>query len=254
MTTYLVAGATGQLGRPTLEELRRRGLDARGMSRRGGRDTIGADLLTGEGISDALRGVDVVVHCATTGSSRDLKLAQNLTAAAVAADVRHLVLISIVGIDRIPFAFYRDRLRIEEVVRESGVPSTIQRATQFHSFVDRFFSSQRRMPVVLAPSVRVQPIDVEDVAVRLADLASAEPAGRVGDIGGPEVRDVGELGKVWRRAAGARGRIVPVRLPGRLFAALRRGENLVPGPAFGSRTFEHYLSEKYTAPTRSPRA
>src|SRR4051794_15199061 len=143
MTTYLVAGATGRLGRPTLEELLRRGLDARGLSRRGGRDSIAADLLTGDTLPQLLAGVDVVVHCATTGSRRDVAITRNLTEAARLAGVGHLVLISIVGIDRIPFAFYRVKLAVEEVARESGVPFTIQRATQFHSFVDAIFSSQR---------------------------------------------------------------------------------------------------------------
>src|SRR3954453_7679812 len=126
MTTYLVAGATGRLrratpaalhrrgrlGRPTLEELQRRGLDARGLSWRGRRDSLPADLLTGDRLPQLLAGVDVVVHCATTGSRRDVAITRHLTEAARVAGVGHLVLISIVGIDRIPFAFYRVKLAV----------------------------------------------------------------------------------------------------------------------------------------------
>src|SRR4051812_20485096 len=185
MTTYLVAGATGQLGRPTLEELLRRGLDVRGLSRRGGPHSVGADLLSGDALPQVLAGVDVVVHCATTGSRRDVAVARNLTDAARVAGVGHLVLISIVGIDRIPFAFYRVKLAVEEVVRESGVPFTIQRATQFHSFLDAIFSSQRRMPAVLAPAARFPPIPVEDMAGGPPRPGTGGAPGRGGGNGGP---------------------------------------------------------------------
>jgi uncharacterized protein YbjT (DUF2867 family) len=247
MTTYLVAGATGQLGRPTLEELRRRGLDACGLSRSAGPGRVAADLVTGTGLREALEGIDVVVHAATTGGRRDLRVARNLTDAAGVAGVRHLVLISIVGVDRIPLGFYRDRLGIEEIVQESGIPHTIQRATQFHSFVDRMFAAQRRLPVQLVPSIRFQPIAVEDLAVRLADLATGQALGRADDVGGPEVRSAQDLAQAWRRATGVRRRAVPVRLPGRLFAALDQGANLVPGTPYGSRTFEEHLDRTYGA-------
>jgi len=247
MTTYLVAGSTGNLGRPTFEELQRRGLDVRGLSRTAGPGRIAVDLTTGAGLAEALEGVDVVVHAATANGGRDLSIARRLTEAAREAGVGHLVLISIVGIDRIPFGFYRQRLRIEEIVEESGLPHTIQRATQFHSFVDRFLSAQRRLPVLLVPAIRLQSIAEEDLAVRLADLATAAPTGRVADVGGPAVRPVRELAEEWRAATGTRRPLVPFRLPGRLFASLDEGANLVSGEPYGTRTFEDYLARTYGA-------
>ncbi|WP_210505788.1 SDR family oxidoreductase [Naasia sp. SYSU D00057] len=254
MTTYLVAGSTGHLGRPTFEELQRRGLDVRGLSRTTGPDRVAADLTTGAGLAEALRGVDVVVHTATTDSGRDLAIARRLTEAAREAGVGHFVLISIVGIDRIPFGFYRQRLAIERIVEESGLPHTVQRATQFHSFVDRLLSAQRRLPVLIVPSVRLQPIAEEDLAVRLADLATAAPVGRAADVGGPEVRFAPELAERWRVATGTKRRIVPLRLPGRLFAALDASANLVPGEPYGTRTFEDYLTRAYRASAASSRS
>jgi uncharacterized protein YbjT (DUF2867 family) len=251
MTTYLVAGATGRLGRPTLEELQRRGHEVRGLSRSAGTDRIGADLLAGRGLADVLRGVDVVVHAATTNGRRDLDLARKLSRAARTAGVRHLVLVSIVGVDRIPWGFYRDRLRIEEIVRESGVPFTIQRATQFHSFVvDRFLAPQRRLPTLLVPAIRLQPIAAEEVAIRLADLATGEPIGRAGDIGGPEVRTTRDLAETWARAVGLRRRALAVRTPGRVFRAFDAGANLVPGTPHGLGTFEQYLARFQRADQR----
>jgi uncharacterized protein YbjT (DUF2867 family) len=236
----VVTGATGQLGKPTAAALAAQGADVREVSRHG---AIPADLLGGTGVSAALAGADTIVHAATMGGRRDLAMAANLVSAAKNAGVGHIVLVSIVGIDRIPLGFYKDRLAIEGIVASSGVPFTIQRATQFHSFVEGFFSAQRFSPVVFTPSLRVQPIAVEEVGARLADLALAGPQGRADDIGGPETRTVRDFYAEWREATGGRRVAVPVRLPGKLFAVFDAGANLCA--PVGTRPFAGYLAEKY---------
>lgn len=242
MSRILVTGATGQLGTPTLAILRARGADAVGISRRGGGDVVAADLLTGDGVPAALDGVDTLVHAATTGGHRDVAMAERLFAAALEAGVAHVVLVSIVGIDQIPLGFYRDRVRIEEIARASGVPVTIQRATQFHSFVERLFTAQRRMPVILAPAWQFQPIAVTEVAERLAGLAGGVAQGRADDIGGPEVLTIRELYSTWSNAVGTRRRMLPVTLPGKAFRAFAGGANLVPGTPYGAATFAQHLA------------
>jgi uncharacterized protein YbjT (DUF2867 family) len=159
------------------------------------------------------------------------------------------VLISIVGIDDIPLGYYRDKVVIERLVRESGLPHSILRATQFHSFVASIFSSQRLLPVVVAPVFPVQPIAVEEVADRLVELAGAAPAGRVADIGGPEQQAIPDLARLWAHATGTRRPVVPLSLPGKLVAAYRSGAALVPGPAYGRQTFAEHLAAR----TREPR-
>lgn len=251
MAKYLVTGSTGQLGAPTALRLRELGYNVQGLTRGGGPDAIACDLLTGEGLDAALDSVDTVVHLATTNSGKDVAMAENLAAAAARAGTAHLVLVSIVGIEEIPIGFYRDRVRIEQAFLDSGVPLTIQRATQFHSFVDRVFTAQRLSPVILGPSWRFQPIAVEDVAARLAELAVGEPRGRVPDLGGPEQRELREWHREWRAAAGSRRPMWSIRLPGKLFAAYDAGVNLVGdgcsrdvGSA-GVGTFGAYLADKY---------
>jgi uncharacterized protein YbjT (DUF2867 family) len=246
VTTILVTGATGQLGRPTAIALGASGHEVRSMSRQHRPDLTTADLVTGVGLAAALDGVQVVVHAATTQGPADVAAAERLCAAAAAAGVQHLVLISIADIDKIPIKFYRDRCRIEEVVRSSGIPFTIQRATQFHFLVARFFSAQRLLPVLVAPSIRLQPVEVDEVAVRLATLASGEPGGAIPDIGGPEQRSVGEFARIWQRFVGRRRPVVPLRLPGRMFAAYDAGAGLVPGEPYGQLTFEAYLARRRT--------
>jgi uncharacterized protein YbjT (DUF2867 family) len=239
--TILVTGATGTLGVPTVARLRKAGHDVRALSRRGDPGRVAGDLLTGEGIEDAVAGASVVVHLATANRTKDAAIARTLLDAARKAAVEHLVLMSIVGIERIPLGYYRDKVEVERLVAESGVPHTILRATQFHDLVEKVFALQRRLPVVLAPSFAVQPIAVEDVADRLVELAGSAPAGRMPDIGGPAVRTFPELARVWTSFRGSSRRTVPLRLPGKVFAGYAAGHNLVPGAPYGRMTFEEHL-------------
>jgi uncharacterized protein YbjT (DUF2867 family) len=249
MTTTLVTGATGALGVPTVTRLRAAGHDVRALSRRSGPGLTTGDLLTRAGIPEAVAGADTVLHLATgPRGAGDVEATRTLLEAATAAGVRHLVLISIVGIDDIPLGYYRDKVVIERLVRESGLPYSVLRATQFHSFVAALLTALRRSPVVVAPAVPLQPIAVEEVADRLVELAGSAPAGRVADIGGPEQHRLPDLARVWARATGTRRPVVPLSLPGKLFAAYRAGSALVPGPAYGRQTFAEHLAARSAAP------
>src|SRR5687768_11361325 len=141
--TTLVTGATGTLGQPTVAKLRAAGHDVRSLSRRSRTGLVSGDLLTGEGIDEAVAGVSTVVHLATGLRRKDVAIAQTLLDAAGKAGVGHLVLVSIVGIEHIPFGYYEDKVAIERLVTESEVPHTILRATQFHTLIDQLFSTQR---------------------------------------------------------------------------------------------------------------
>lgn len=245
MSTILITGATGTLGRPTVAALRDSGNTIRELSRRPGTGTTG-DLLDPATLPAALAGVDTVVHLST--GKRDVEAATNLFAAAAKARVSHLVVVSIVGIDRIPFPYYVAKVAIEKATVDSGIPYTILRATQFHQFIDNLLKAQRGLPVVFAPSFSVQPVKVEEVAVRLAELAVAAPAGRVADLGGPEKREVRDLARAWKRAAGIRRAIVPLRLPGKLFRAWRAGYGMTEQESGGGvGTFDEFLAAQYGA-------
>lgn len=240
MTSILVTGGTGTLGRPTVARLRTLDHQVRVLSRKPGPDRVVGDLTTGDGLSAALDGADVVVHLATSSGRKDVEQTRNLLSAA--SGVRHLIVMSIAGIDRIPLPYYRYKLEAERLIAGSGVPYTVLRATQFHNLVDRILSTQRFLPAVLAPAVPLQPIAVEEVAVRLAELAEQEPLnGRAADIGGPERRSVVELARLWKQARSARRAVLPVRVPGKAFGAFAAGQATVDGPAYGTITFAEYL-------------
>jgi uncharacterized protein YbjT (DUF2867 family) len=162
----------------------------------------------------------------------------------LAADegVGHVVFVSIVGVDRNPFPYYRRKLEAEAVVEASVVPSTIVRAAQFHDLLAMPLALAARLPVALVPKgFRFQPVDVGDVAGRMAELVAGRPSGRVRDFAGPEVRSIEDLAASWLRHHGRRRRVVGVPVPGRSAAAFRAGAQLAPDGDRGSVTFEQFL-------------
>jgi uncharacterized protein YbjT (DUF2867 family) len=240
MTSILVTGGTGTLGRPTVARLGAAGHQVRVLSRKPGPDRVVADLTSGKDLAAAVEGAEVIVHLATSQGRRDVQQTRNLLAAS--AGVKHLVVMSIAGIDRIPLPYYRYKSQVERLVAESGRPHTILRATQFHNLVERILTAQRFLPVVLAPTIFLQPIAVDDVAVRLAELVAASPVnGRAPDIGGPERLSMVELARLWKQARAVRRPVVPLRLAGKTFRAYADGAALVEGPAYGRITFAEHL-------------
>lgn len=147
--------------------------------------------------------------------------------------------------DRVPLRYYRTKLAVERLIEDSGLGWTVLRTTQFHDLVLRLIKAGARSPVLPVPSgVRVQPVEVREVAARLAELASGPPAGRVPDLGGPEVLTARDLVRATLEAGGRRRLVVPVWLPGKSVAALRRGGNLARERAEGRRSYGEFLGER----------
>jgi uncharacterized protein YbjT (DUF2867 family) len=256
----LVTGGTGTLGRRVVGRLRERGRKARVMSRSGRPGTIKADLLTGKGIEAAVRGMGIVIHCASNTTTHnapnprkshqaDVGGTQRLLRAAATAGVAHVVFISIVGVERNPFFYYRAKLDAERVVERSPVPWTILRSTQFHDFMLGMIRPLSRFPLVVpAPKgFLLQPIEVGEVAERLVELALAAPSGRAPDVAGPEVRTLADLTRAYLEATGRRKRVVEVPLPGRTARAVREGAQVAPAAAWGTVTWEEFLRRTASA-------
>ncbi|HEY3894850.1 MAG TPA: NAD(P)H-binding protein [Pseudonocardiaceae bacterium] len=251
MTTILVTGGTGALGRQVVPLLAQRGAQVRILSRRSqqvnGAEVMQGDLATGAGLAEAVRGADVVVHCATDPrlGRTDVRGTGQLLEAATAAARPHVVYISIVGIDRIPFGYYRTKLASEVLIRDSGLPWTVLRATQFHDLVLQVVAALAKPPLVVVPrGMATQPVDIGEVAQRLASLALGEPAGRVPDFGGPQVWTIEDATRAYLAARALSRRIVRVPLPGAAARAFRAGWNLLRDGEQGSRTFEEFLAQR----------
>lgn len=242
MSTILVTGGTSGPGRPLVEKLRASGHAVRILSRTPGEGHVTGDLDAGTGLDAAVAGADVVVHLATN-RSKDLTGTEHLVAAARAAGVGHLVYLSIVGVDRIPYGYYRDKLANEQAIAASGIPFTILRATQFHSFpIELLAMLGGRVSLDLT----IQSIGVEDVAARLAELATSAPAGRVADVGGPEILPVRDVIARWQAARGIHRRVFFLRLPGKTFAAYAAGYHQTGLPGYGTQTFDAWLASGET--------
>lgn len=244
MLTVLVTGGTGTLGRLVVERLRADGHEVRSASRRSERYPV--DLREGGAALDAaLAGVDVVVHCASSPRGGDEQAAAHLLDAARRAGVAHLVYISIVGVDRVPLRYYKSKLAVERLVTASELPWTILRTTQFHDLVAQMLAPLTKSPVIPVPSgISDQPIEVSEVAARLAELATSAPAGRVTDMGGPEVRTFESLTHAYLHAQGKHRRLLHVPLWGATYRGFRSGGHLAPEQAVGKGTFEEYLANR----------
>ena len=252
-TAILVTGGTGTIGSRVVPLLRAAGRSVRILSRHprpdeSGIEYVEGDTVAGDRLQPALKGVDVVLHLAGGAKGDDIA-ARNLADAARSAGIAHLILISVVGADRMPIGYFRAKAAAERTIAESGVPWTVVRAAQLHSFVLPVVKSLARMPLTPAPrGLRFEPVHVDEVAVHLAELALAEPAGRAADIVGPEVLDIPQLLATYSDFHGHRHPKLPIRLPGALGRAYRAGENLAgPGAQRGVRSWEEFLAEQSAA-------
>ena len=140
------------------------------------------------------------------------------------------------------FGYFESKLASERVVADSGLPWTALRATQFHDLVLLVAEAMTKLPLIPVPSgVHFQPVDADDVAANLVELALGTPAGLVPDIGGPRIYPMAELLRSYLRARGRRRLMVPLRLPGKAYRAVRDGANLAPERAVGRGTWEDFL-------------
>ncbi|MHC3472847.1 SDR family oxidoreductase [Streptomyces sp. 7R007] len=241
-----VAGGTGLTGRLVVQALEARGHTPVALSR-----GQGVDLTSGAGLDAALAGADAVVDVSNVITTRK-KVAvdffgtagRHLVAAAERAGVRHLVTLSIVGVDRVKNPYYAGKLRQEEIVRGGSVPWTILRATQFHEFAGQLLGGMPG-PVALVPKARIQPVAVREVAEALADLAVATPQEMAPELAGPQVESLVDMARRLIAAGGARRRpVLPVYFPGGMSSG-----GLLPtttGPR-GTQTFTDWLKEQTAA-------
>ncbi|HEY9292823.1 MAG TPA: SDR family oxidoreductase [Microlunatus sp.] len=265
----LITGATGTLGRALVPVLQNAGAELRLLSRseqpNDDLEWVRGDVSTGEGLDAAVRDVRTVVHCA--GSQQgDADKARHLVGAATAAGVEHIVHVSVVGADRIPvvsrvdrsmFGYFAAKREAEDVIMSSPIPWTMLRPTQFHSFVVDQLDQLSKVPLLLPvfKGVSFQPVDVDDVAQRLTELALGDPAGMAPPLAGPRIYPFDQLARDYLAATGKRRVIVNMPVPGQSVAAFRAGANLAPDHATGTGAWEAYLARRFPGRlTMTPRA
>jgi uncharacterized protein YbjT (DUF2867 family) len=271
-TTIAVAGATGRVGRHIVDVLTERGHDVVPISR-----TQGVDVITGEGLAEALAGVDGIID-ATTGPSPEQEAetkffttaASNLQDADERAGVGRIVVVSIIGCDRFagggPLGGYNvAKVSQERAYRDGRIPAQILRAAQFHEFVGQLLDWGTQRDVAYVPQMRTQLVAARNVAEALADMATspdaADRGAPVAEIAGPRVE---RLVDAARLLAGRRGSPAEVEEASDLDDPDRDlyvGDGLLPGPhaTLAGPTFEAWLAAGETvaserlAPTTTAR-
>jgi uncharacterized protein YbjT (DUF2867 family) len=198
VATVLVTGGTGDLGRSVVRRLIEQRDHPRILTRNpnpavpaGAQLSVG-DLVTRNGIDEAIAGADFIVHCASNplSSSEDLEATSALLELAARHGVQRFVYISIVGVDRPSYPYYELKYKVEQLVMSSSVPSVILRATQFHSFIAGMIQklvAGSSNEILVPGGVRLQPIAKEEVIGRLLALMRLDQIGLADQIGGPEV-------------------------------------------------------------------
>ncbi|WP_308799016.1 SDR family oxidoreductase [Agromyces silvae] len=248
-----VAGGTGAVGRQVVARVEELGHESAVLTR-----SSGVDLVAGTGIAGALAGVDVVIDVASVQTQSAEKsreffgaVTRNLLAAEATAGVGHHVALSIVGTDRAPEGYYAGKQLQEQLVGAGAVPWTLLRATQFFEFAPQILGQTTFGPLALVPKMRSQPVAAREVAVRLVELATGAPAGRVRDLAGPREERMADLARRWLRANGRKTRVLEFPLPGAFGRAMRAGILLpAPGSAdLGTQSFDEWLAAEVTPQT-----
>jgi uncharacterized protein YbjT (DUF2867 family) len=209
----VVIGGTGLIGTKVVNNLRQRGHEALAAS-----PSKGVNTLTGEGLKEALAGAQVVVDVANSPSFEDKPSmdffetsGRNLLGAEKTAGVKHHVALSVVGTDRLTESgagslsgYFRAKLAQENLIKASGIPFTIVRATQFFEFVKGIAQSGAATDssAIRLSSVLMQPMVSADVAAAVTDVALAQPVNAMIEIAGPDQLRQDELVRQFLSATG----------------------------------------------------
>lgn len=242
-----VAGGTGVVGAYAVSALAAGGHDVVSLSR-----ASGVDVVSGVGLANALRGVDVVVDATSIGTGKAEEsvafftaATANLLAAESAAGVKHHVVISIVGAAKTNLAYYAGKKVQEDLVMAGSVPWSMIRTTQFYEFVHQVIQGGKLGPLQIVPTMPSQPLAASEVGAALAELAVGKPVGLVEDLAGPSVERMSDLVRRYLRATGSRRPVIEARVPGAWWKALREGAMLPIGPVrLGQQTFDEWLREQ----------
>jgi uncharacterized protein YbjT (DUF2867 family) len=254
-----VAGATGRVGSPLVETLAQRGHDVVSIAR-----SKGVDVISGDGLDEALVGVETIID-ATTGPSPDREeatafftaSARNLQRAGAAAGAKRIVVVSIIGIDKFQGGYNAAKVAQEQTLLEGPLPVRIVRAAQFHEFVGQLVGWTIQDGVAYVPEMRTQLVAARVVAETLADAAE-EPEiqnGRITEVAGPREERLADAAAA---LFASRGESVEIRENGggplaqaddRDAAAYADGAALPnPGAELAGPTFREWLAERIGIP------
>lgn len=248
LVEILVTGASGVLGSRVTRIATDQGHTVRRLSRRqqDGDGWWTADVASGDGLDEAVAGVEAIVHCASDPrrhKATDVNGTHRLIAAA--AGNIHIVFPGIVGSDVIPLGYYRSKTLAEEALGGSGLPFTIQRYTQFHQLLWMALSMLTKSPLTIVPNdTRFQVLDPTAAAQHLVAAFERGPSGRLPDLGGPTAYDTRDLARSVATTLGRKPKVIRLNVPGLVGAAFRAGGNLTPNRDESGATWNDFIAHK----------
>jgi uncharacterized protein YbjT (DUF2867 family) len=242
-----VAGATGRVGRHIVDALTERGHDVVPISR-----SHGVDVITGEGLADALTGVDRIVDAATGPSPEEAPATaffttatRNLHEAGEQAGARQMIVLSIIGTDRFTGGYGAAKLAHEQVAQAGPIPVRVLRAAQFHEFVPQLVEWGTQGEVAYVTDMRTQPVAARAVAEAVADLVAAPATGGdpITEVAGPREESLVDAAALFAGRRGLAVKVEGVRDPDDPDLDLYVGGGLLPGPdaILAGSTFEEWL-------------
>jgi uncharacterized protein YbjT (DUF2867 family) len=229
-----VAGGTGVVGKYVVAAVKDEGHEPVVLSR-----SRGVDLTTGNGLERALDGVGAIIDVTNSGTGNRRRATSFFTEAVgnlhefgSRRRVEHLVVLSIVGVDRIVGnGCYRAKLAQENAAGGGPLPTTVVRATQFHEFGAQIAARTRIGPIAFVPVMEAQPVAARSVGALLVDLACLPPSEALVEVAGPSRESL----VLMARATAARRRrrlwCIPLPLPGAGGRAMRDGSQCPVGAA-----------------------
>ena len=243
---FVIIGGSGLIGSKVCKNLQDLGHEVISAS-----PSSGINVISGEGLADALKGADVVVDVANSPSFEDHAAlhffetaGHNLFAAEKVAGTKHHVALSVVGTERmLDSGYFRAKMAQEKLIKASGVPYTILRATQFFEFIGAIaYSGREDGNTIHLTSAALQPVASVDVAAALTAIAQKAPINQTVEVAGPDRRPIVEfVSEYLKHTKDPREAVSDDTVP--YFGAPINDKSLTPGdnPIVGATRFEDWL-------------
>jgi len=253
MDNILITGGTGTLGREIIRQLNHTGRQISVITTKDdpglpeGIKVIKGDIRDIDSIKEAVAGAAIIIHAASNPLNAqlvDIEGTQNLLASVNKSRLRHFIYISIAGVNNSDFPYYKVKYQVEQLIAAADIPFTILRATQFHEFVlYRMIKPYDTGSSLVVPAgLKFQPIDISDVAGKMVGLIAGGANNETITIGGPQVLAIEEMARRYLNTLKRTDELETENMTGERFDMLRSGINLCEEQAFGTKTWQQFLT------------
>lgn len=252
MEKVLVTGGSGTLGREVVDKLLSQQYETSILTSkentvmpRGCRIYIG-DLEKNTGLKEALENIDIIIHCASNPQNSlkvDIEGTKNLINATNRNRISRIIYISIVGVVKSDYPYYKTKVAVENMIKECGIPFTILRTTQFHNLILNIINGLERINGIInvPEGMKFQSIDVGEVAGYLVEMISEDDCGLLQERGGPEILGIEEMVKSYLEVSGLKNTFKLCEIKNERNDMFSSGINLCPSNNFGKITWRQFL-------------